>query len=77
MKIALLGAESTGKTQLAQSLAAHWTAQGDHALWVPELLREWCDREGRTPLAHEQWDICQEQARRVLLATAVDGFSTT
>lgn len=68
MKIALLGAESTGKTQLAQSLAAHWVAQGRQALWVPEVLREWCDRAGRTPAAHEQWDICHEQAMRVLQA---------
>jgi nicotinamide riboside kinase len=72
MKIAILGAESTGKTQLAQSLAAHWTQQGHSALWVPEVLREWCEREGRTPLAHEQLAICQEQAQRVLQAPITD-----
>ena len=27
MKIAILGAESTGKTELASRLAAHWSAQ--------------------------------------------------
>ena len=72
MKIAILGPESTGKTQLAQGLSAHWTAQGQSALWVPEVLREWCDREGRTPQPHEQWEICREQAARVLQAPAVD-----
>jgi nicotinamide riboside kinase len=72
MKIAILGAESTGKTQLAQSLAKHWTQQGHSALWVPEVLREWCEREGRTPLPHEQLAICQEQAQRVLQAPATD-----
>jgi nicotinamide riboside kinase len=72
MKIAILGPESTGKTQLAQSLSAHWNAQGQSALWVPEVLREWCNREGRTPQPHEQSDICREQAARVLQASAVD-----
>ncbi len=72
MKIAILGAESTGKTQLAQALSAHWNALGQSALWVPEVLREWCDRESRTPHQHEQWDIVQEQATRVLQAPAVD-----
>ena len=72
MKISILGPESTGKTQLAQSLNAHWNALGQSALWVPELLREWCDKEGRTPQPHEQRDICREQAARVLQAPAVD-----
>ena len=72
MKIAILGPESTGKTELAQSLCAHWKALGQSAVWIPEVLREWCDTEGRTPLPHEQWDICQEQARRVLQAPSVD-----
>ncbi len=72
MKIAILGAESTGKTQLAQTLATHWKAQGHSALWVPEVLREWCEREGRTPAPHEQWSICQEQAQRVLQAPVTD-----
>lgn len=72
MKIAILGAESTGKTQLAQSLATHWTRQGCSALWVPEVLREWCEREGRTPAQSEQRAICQAQAQRVLQAPATD-----
>ena len=35
-RIALIGPESTGKTTLAQELAAHY-----HTLWVPELAREY------------------------------------
>ncbi|RZJ25192.1 MAG: ATPase [Haliea sp.] len=65
MKIALLGAESTGKTQLAGALAAHLRAQGRSVLVVDEVLREWCVREGRTPRPEEQLPIAQEQERRV------------
>ena len=64
MKIALLGAESTGKTQLSHALAAHYAGQGRTAAIVSEVLREWCAREGRTPRPHEQMDIAQEQERR-------------
>jgi HTH-type transcriptional repressor of NAD biosynthesis genes len=35
---------------------------------VGEYLREWCEREGRTPRPHEQMGIAQEQARRALQA---------
>jgi nicotinamide riboside kinase len=31
---------------------------------VPEVLREWCVREGRTPRPEEQLPIAQEQERR-------------
>jgi nicotinamide riboside kinase len=65
LKIALLGAESTGKTQLAGELAAHWTARGHRVAIVTEVLREWCAREGRTPRPEEQLPIAQEQQRRV------------
>ena len=68
--VALLGAESTGKTELAQALAAHWRAQGRSVAVVAEVLREWCQRQGRTPLSHEQPLIAAEQARRTLAARA-------
>jgi nicotinamide riboside kinase len=68
LKIALLGAESTGKTALAAGIAAHWRAQGLPVHTVGEYLREWCDREGRTPRPDEQMGIAQEQARRALQA---------
>ena len=64
MKIALLGAESTGKTRMAHELAEQWRALGRDVLHVPEVLREWCEREGRTPRPDEQSGIAQEQARR-------------
>lgn len=70
MKVALLGAESTGKTQLAQGLARHWQARGHAVHAVGEYLREWCDREGRTPRPDEQMAIALEQARRAALAPA-------
>jgi nicotinamide riboside kinase len=65
LKIALLGAESTGKTTLARELAAHFNAQGRPAVAVPEALRDWCAREQRTPRPEEQMAIAQEQERRV------------
>ncbi|MRD48959.1 AAA family ATPase [Caenimonas koreensis] len=65
MKIALLGAESTGKTQLTQELAAHLRAQGKSVVVVPEVLRSWCEQAGRTPRPEEQMPIAQEQERLV------------
>jgi nicotinamide riboside kinase len=71
-RIALLGAESTGKTLLSEQLAAHLQARGLRAAVAPEALREWCAREGRTPRPEEQLAIAQEQERRVdaIAATA-------
>ncbi len=65
LKLALLGAESTGKTQLSQELASHLRARGRSVAVVSEVLREWCEREGRTPRPEEQLPIAQEQERRV------------
>ena len=70
VKIALLGAESTGKTQLSAELAASLRGQGLSVAVVPEVLREWCVREGRTPRPEEQLPIAQEQERRVDEAAA-------
>lgn len=69
-RIALLGAESTGKTQLAQELAAHLQGRGLRAVAVPEALRAWCAREGRAPRPEEQLSIAQEQERQVDEAVA-------
>jgi nicotinamide riboside kinase len=74
VKIALLGAESTGKTRLAADLAEAFSAQGRRAIAVPEVLREWCAREGRTPRPEEQLPIAQEQERRVDEAAAKAGI---
>ncbi|MBG9387584.1 AAA family ATPase [Caenimonas aquaedulcis] len=70
MRIALLGAESTGKTQLSGELALALRAQDRTVEVVGEVLREWCAREGRTPRPEEQLPIAQEQERRVDEAAA-------
>lgn len=72
-RIALLGAESTGKTRLGQALAeVLGERQGLRVRFVPELLRQWCEQQGRTPQAHEQAGIAHEQARRVLAVSDAD-----
>jgi nicotinamide riboside kinase len=65
MRIAVLGAESTGKSQLAAALADALRSQGKAVSLVGEYLREWCDVHGRTPRADEQTLIAHEQVRRV------------
>ena len=65
-RIAILGAESTGKSWLVTALAEVLRARGQTVHTVPETLRLWCEREGRTPLAHEQAAIAQAQAEAVL-----------
>lgn len=71
MKIAILGAECTGKTQLALALVQALSPQGDVSL-VPEVLREWCAQHGRTPQCEEQAAIAQEQTLRVQAAVPHD-----
>jgi nicotinamide riboside kinase len=58
-RIAVVGAECVGKStlclQLAQQLPGHW---------LPEYLREFCDRLGRTPRPDEQSHILHTQIER-------------
>ena len=69
--IAIVGAESTGKTTLAAALAQRLAADtGRRVAWVPELLREWCAHSGRTPHAHEQESILRAQHERIDAAAA-------
>jgi nicotinamide riboside kinase len=72
--VSLLGAESTGKTELSHALQRHFAAQGLRVRVVGEVLREWCTREGRTPRPEEQLPIAQEQERRVDAAAADAGL---
>ena len=65
MKIAILGAESTGKSTLAHDLTLALKAAGTQAVTVSEYLREWCDLHQRTPRPDEQAGIAMEQTRRV------------
>ena len=63
--VAIVGAESTGKTTLAADLAAALRAEGQRVALVSEYLREFCEQHGRTPQVHEQTHIATEQARRI------------
>jgi nicotinamide riboside kinase len=59
----VLGAESTGKSWLTQALAGVLRARGQAVHTVDEVLRQWCDRAGRTPQRHEQMAIAEQQAQ--------------
>lgn len=62
LRAAIVGAESTGKSWLTQSLAEVLRARNHSVRTVDEVLRHWCEREGRTPQQHEQMAIAQQQA---------------
>ena len=68
--IAVLGAESTGKTTLCGELGAAFAAEGRDVVVVDEYLREFCDRLARTPRREEQAAIAAEQTRRIEAAAA-------
>ncbi len=72
--IAILGAESTGKTTLAGELVRALCEQGHDAVLVTEYLREFCDAHGRPPRQHEQDEIAREQTRRIAQARAAHGI---
>ncbi len=55
LKIALVGAESTGKTTLAQQLAAHYDT-----LWVPEFAREYIANLSRPYTLEDIEQIAQQ-----------------
>lgn len=69
--VCLLGAESTGKTTLSHAMAAALRARGHRVAVVPEALRAWCEREGRTPRPEEQLAIAQRQEQQVDDAAAL------
>ncbi|RJG15537.1 AAA family ATPase [Massilia cavernae] len=66
LRVALLGAESSGKSTLAAALATHFDT-----VWVPEYLREFVDTKGRVPVEHEQLGIARTQMEREYAAAAV------
>lgn len=72
LRIAIVGAESTGKSCLAQALAAHYRDQGQRVHVVDEVLRGWCAAQGRTPRADEQRAIAEEQAHQVTRSGQAD-----
>ena len=71
MVVAVLGAESTGKSTLALALQAALATDGRRVASVGEVLREFCDAHGRTPRRHEQAGIAAEQTRRIDAAANV------
>jgi nicotinamide riboside kinase len=62
LHVAVIGAESTGKTTLIAQLASLLAQCGAGPVAVVnEVLRNFCERHGRTPLPHEQEGLIQEQ----------------
>ncbi len=69
--VAVVGAECTGKSTLAAQLAAALQAQeGVRAVVVPEVLRAFSARLGRTPVAGEQQAIADMQTQHIAQAAA-------
>jgi NadR type nicotinamide-nucleotide adenylyltransferase len=64
-RVAILGAESSGKSTLASALAARY-----HTLWVPEYLREFVDTHQRVPQEGDQFAIARTQMAREDAAAA-------
>ena len=66
--VAVVGAESTGKTQLASALREALATPPCRVAAVAEYLREFCDAHGRTPRRDEQLHIATEQTTRIAAA---------
>lgn len=64
-RVAILGAESSGKSTLAAALAVHYGT-----VWVPEYLREFVDTQARVPFEHDQIAIARTQVAREALAVS-------
>jgi NadR type nicotinamide-nucleotide adenylyltransferase len=58
-KVAILGAESSGKSTLAAALAERYGST-----WVPEYLREFVATQQRVPHASDQFSIARTQLQR-------------
>lgn len=72
--VAIVGAESTGKTALAHALHAALVADGLAVAVVDETLRRFCEEHGRTPRQDEQHSIARAQTRRIDEAAAGHGL---
>jgi nicotinamide riboside kinase len=68
--VAVLGAESTGKTTLAAEIGAALADRGLRVAVVAEVLREFCDENARTPSRAEQAAIAAAQTERIDAAAA-------
>lgn len=58
-RIAILGAESSGKSTLSEALARRY-----RTIWVPEYLREFVDTHARVPHEDDQFGIARTQRAR-------------
>ncbi len=65
LRVAILGAESSGKSTLAEALAHRY-----QTLWVPEYLREFVDTHARVPFEDDQAGIARTQREREDAAAA-------
>ncbi|WP_232251110.1 AAA family ATPase [Janthinobacterium sp. 1_2014MBL_MicDiv] len=65
VRVAILGAESSGKSTLAAALAERYGS-----VWVPEYLREFVETQGRVPVASDQYGIARMQLERENAAAA-------
>ncbi len=65
-RVAILGAESSGKSTLAAALAAHY-----NTVWVPEYLREFVETHARVPDEDDQYGIARTQLSREDAAAAL------
>lgn len=74
MKIAILGAEGTGKTLLSHALVQALRTSESSSILTPDVLHEWCTQHGRTPRSHEQAAIATEQSRRVHTSMPTDAL---
>ena len=72
MKIAVVGAESTGKSELIKQLENYFQSQGKSVQHIPEYLRTWCNDHNRTPRKEEQLAIAEEQTKQINAASACD-----
>ena len=68
--VAVMGAECTGKSTLAGQLAAALQRRAIAAVVVPEVLRAFSARLGRTPRAGEQRAIAELQTQQIAQAAA-------
>lgn len=66
--VAVVGAESTGKTRLSDALREALATPLCRVAVVTEYLREFCDARGRTPYRDEQMRIAAEQTARISAA---------
>ena len=64
-RVAILGAESSGKSTLAHALAVQY-----NTVWVPEYLREFVETHARVPDEGDQYPIARTQMEREDAAAA-------